>query len=131
MERRIINPWTYQDRAGFVQASEITGVDRIVVCSGQASVDSEGTPEYPGDIVAQVHQTLDNIETVLAGAGMTLADVVRLNYYTTDMDAMVGAFVSYRERLADAGCHPSSSLLGVTALGIPGLMVEIEATAMA
>ena len=40
MERRVINPWTWQDQFGFVQANEVTGAQKILVCSGQTSVSS-------------------------------------------------------------------------------------------
>jgi enamine deaminase RidA (YjgF/YER057c/UK114 family) len=78
---------------------------------------------------AQVARTMDNLETVLRESGMGLSDVVRLNYYTTDVDAFFGAMevVARME-----GNRPSSStLLGVTRLAFPEMLVEIEATAMA
>ena len=89
MEKKIINPWTWQDGLGFVQAVEIRGAGRILVCAGQASIDGEGRVARPGDMGAQVRQCLDNIETVLAGAGMSLRHVVRLNYYTTDVERLL------------------------------------------
>jgi hypothetical protein len=42
MERRVINPWTWQDAFGFVQANEVSGAKRTVICSGQTSVDASG-----------------------------------------------------------------------------------------
>src|SRR5918997_1504805 len=78
------NPWGWQDQLGFVQANLVSGAQRMLVCAGQTSVDAEGRPLHPGDMRAQVNQALDNLETVLGEAGFTLADVVRLNYYTTD-----------------------------------------------
>ncbi len=55
----------------------------------------------------------DNLEAVLAQAGLGLANVVRLNYYMTDVDAFVGIADVLVERLAKAGCVTSSTLLGV------------------
>jgi enamine deaminase RidA (YjgF/YER057c/UK114 family) len=81
-------------------------------------------------MIAQVNQALDNLETVLSEAGMTLANVVRLNYFTTDVEGFFGAGEQLGKRLADAGCHPASTLLGVARLAFPELMVEIEATAV-
>ena len=40
MERRIINPWTWQDEFGYVQANEVSGVQRTLYCSGQAANDA-------------------------------------------------------------------------------------------
>lgn len=130
MERRIVNPWTWQDQFGYVQANEAGGVERVLVCAGQTSVDADGQPMHEGDMGAQVGQALDNVETVLSEAGFELADVVRLNYYVTDVDAFVQAGGVYGARLAEAGCRPASTLLGVARLAIPALMVEIEATAV-
>jgi enamine deaminase RidA (YjgF/YER057c/UK114 family) len=62
---------------------------------------------------------------------MTLANVVRLNYYTTDMAALNRAAPAYHPRLAAAGCKPTATALGVTCLFHPDLMIEIEATAVA
>jgi 2-iminobutanoate/2-iminopropanoate deaminase len=79
---------------------------------------------------AQIDLALDNIETVLAKAGFALADVVRLNYYTTSMDKFFEAYDAATDRLTNAKCQPASTLLGVACLARPELMVEIEATAM-
>jgi enamine deaminase RidA (YjgF/YER057c/UK114 family) len=62
---------------------------------------------------------------------MSLGNVVRLNFYTTDVDAFFGAYEEPAGRLAAAGCRPASTLLGVTRLAFPPLLVEIEATAVA
>src|SRR5262245_54064036 len=130
MERRTINPWTWQDAFGFVQATEVGGATRTLLCSGQTSVDGEGRPLHKGDMAAQVRQALANVETVLQGAGLKLSDVVRLNYYTTDVDAFMASGAAGLGRLAEAGCRPASTLLGVARLFHPDILVEIEAMAM-
>jgi enamine deaminase RidA (YjgF/YER057c/UK114 family) len=79
---------------------------------------------------AQLGQAIDNLETVLKQAGLTLANVMRLNYYTTDVDAFMEAADVAGARLGEAGCRPASTLLGVTRLAFPELMIEIEATAV-
>ncbi len=129
MAQRRINPWTWQDQIGFSQAIEMSGATRVLYCAGQTSMDAEGRPAHVGDMRGQVTLALDNIEAVLAKAGYTLADVTRLNYYTTDVPALFGAFDIVRARLGGAGCQPASTLLGVAALAFPELLVEIEATA--
>jgi enamine deaminase RidA (YjgF/YER057c/UK114 family) len=130
MERRIINPWTWQDALGFVQANEVTGQQRSLLCSGQTSVDEQGAPLHPGDMAAQMRQALDNLETVLRASDFTLSDVVRLNYYTTDVDGFMAAAATGLVRLAEAKCQPASTLLGVQRLFHPDAMIEIEAVAM-
>ena len=131
MERRAINPWTWQDALGFVQAYELGSAKRTLVCSGQTSVDANGAPLHPGDMAAQLKQAIANLETVLEAGGFDLSDVVRLNYYTTDVDAFMQAAAVGMGRLSEAGCRPASTLLGVARLFHPTLLVEIEATAMA
>ena len=130
MNREIVNPWTWQDQFGFVQANKVTGGEQVLFCAGQTSSDADGRPVHPGDMAAQIKQALDNLETVLSEAGMTLANVVRLNYYTTDVDAYFGAGEALGKRLSQAGCRPASTLIGVARLAFPELMVEIEATAV-
>ena len=131
MERRAINPWTWQDALGFVQAYELGSAKRTLVCSGQTSVDANGAPLHPGDMAAQLKQAIANLETVLMAGGFDLTDVVRLNYYTTDVDAFMAAAAVGLARLIEADCRPASTLLGVARLFHPKLLVEIEATAMA
>ncbi len=131
MTRQIINPWTWQDHVGFVQGHAVNGGGRTIYCAGQVSVDGDGNPVHEGDMAAQMLQALDNLEAVLQAGGSRLSDVVRLNYYTTDVDAFLEAGSASGERLAAAGCRPASTLLGVARLAFPELLVEIEATAMA
>lgn len=131
MERRTINPWRWQEPFAFVQASEVRGPHRVLYCAGQSSVDADGRTVHPGDVRAQVGQALTNLETVLGAAGLTLAHVIRLNYYTTDVDGLLANWDAVATRLAQARCQPASTLLGVTRLAFPDLLVEIEATAVA
>lgn len=130
MDKKIVNPWTWQDQYGFVQALDIRDGQRVVMCAGQTSNDGDGNPVHAGDMTAQVNQSLDNLETVLGEAGLALSDVVRLNVYVTDVDAFMGAAQAYGERLAEAGCRPTATLLGVSRLWHPDIMVELEATAV-
>ena len=130
MERKIINPWKWQDQLGFVQANEVSGVQRLLICSGQAAMSAEGNPMYAGDMRAQITLALDNLETVLKEAGLGWGNVVRLNYYTTDVDLFFKEYDVATARLREAGCRPASTLLGITRLAFPELMIEIEATAV-
>ncbi|TMB98990.1 MAG: RidA family protein [Chloroflexi bacterium] len=131
MQQRPINPWTWQDAFGFSQAIEVSGQDRLLICSGQTSVDENGAPVHEGDMSAQVGKALDNLEEVLKQAGMTLANAVRINIYTTDVNALLSAVGVWQGRLSQAGCKPASTLLGVASLAFPALMVELEAIAVA
>ena len=130
MERRIVNPWTWQDSRGFVQANEVRGGERVLYCAGVISVDNDGQLLHEDDMRAQAMKALDNLETILRQADCELADVVRLTIYTTDMDTYLSVAPEVRARLAAAGCRPASTLLGVSRLAMPQLLIELEATAV-
>lgn len=131
MQKNIVNPWTWQDKRGFVQANEISDANRVIFISGQTSVDDNGNIVHIGDMRSQLEQSLNNLESVLRHAGMDLADIVHMNIYTTDIRALMQEEDYFKNRLTNAGCRHAGTLLGVTALAFTGLMVAIEATAAA
>ena len=99
--------------------------------SGQTATLEDGRPSPDGAVSAQLSLSLDNLEAVLAGADMTLADVVRLSVYTTSIDALMPHYGVLAGRLAAAGVAPTTTMLEVVRLAIPGQVVELEATAVA
>jgi enamine deaminase RidA (YjgF/YER057c/UK114 family) len=131
LERRVVNPWPWQDRHAFVQGVAVSGASRVLVCAGQASMSPEGKTLHPGDMRGQINQALANLEIVLDQAGFALGDVVRLNYFCTDLERFFQENDDLKRRLAEAGCRCVSSMYGVTRLGSPDLLIEIEALAMA
>lgn len=130
VQSRVINPWSWQDRAGFVQGREVIGAERTLYCAGVVSVDAEGRPVHPGDMAAQAMQALDNLEAILTSAGYQLADVVRLNTYVTSLPDYLAARPAIQQRLSAAGSRFAATLLGVAALARPELLIELEATAV-
>jgi enamine deaminase RidA (YjgF/YER057c/UK114 family) len=129
MERRRVNPWSWSTKLGFDQAQVIEGQQRQLVLSGQDAVDADGNPQHPGDMAAQLELALDNLEAVLAAADMPLASVVRLNVYTTDVDELFKHWARLPERFGGSDGGFVTSVLGVTQLAAPGLLVLLEATA--
>jgi enamine deaminase RidA (YjgF/YER057c/UK114 family) len=129
MKKKVINPWRWQDRYGFAQAIEVDGAQRFLLCAGQTSVDADGNPLHKGDMIKQVNQALDNLETLLKYSDMTLADAVHFKYFTTNIPAFIEAHAVLDERLKKARCARSSTLIGVTGLFHPDILVEIEAIA--
>ncbi len=129
MERTVVNPWPWSIKQGFNQGEVVTGSTRTLYCAGQTSVDADGAVLHVGDMAAQITLALDNLEAVLRGAGMSLANVVRLNIYTTDVDLMFEHIGALDGRTAAAGVAPPGVLLGVARLAYPELLVELEATA--
>ena len=130
-ERIAVNPWAFGLMYGFNQGINVRGAREMLFLAGQASVDGNGTPLHIGDMAGQLAQALDNVEAVLKEAGMDLGAVVRLNVYTTDVDSLRRHYSVLTDRLAAAGAAPPGTLLGVAQLGVPEIMVELEATAVA
>lgn len=131
MNRAAVNPWDWSLKLGYNQAEVIEGATRQVVCAGQTAVDGQGNPQHPGDMRAQISLALDNLEAVLAGAGMDLGNVTRLGVYATDVDEALKNFDLMGMRFGPHQSAPPMTLLGVHRLAIPGLLFEIEATAAA
>jgi len=129
MKRTPVNPWSWSQKFGYNQGEILEGATRQLVCSGQTSVDAEGTPQHLDDMRGQITLALDNLEAVLSAADMSLANITRLNIYTTDVDAAMNNFDVLGAKLGSVGVSPPMSLLGITRLAIPGLLIEIEATA--
>ena len=129
-DTKAVNPWQWQEQFGFSQAVDVRGAQRVLYCAGQTSVDGGGVVMHAGDMAGQLTQALNNLETVLAQAGLTLANVVRLNYYTTDVPAFFAAAAILGARLQAMECKPAGTLLGVASLFHPDALVEIEATAV-
>jgi len=130
IQRIPVNPWPWSVEMGFNQGEIVDGHHRTLFCAGQTAMSAEGQPQHADDMGAQVAMAVDNLEAVLREAGMGLANVVRLNIYTTDVDLFFANYGPMTERLAAAGVAPPGTLLGVARLAFPELMVEIEATAV-
>lgn len=131
MERTAVNPWAWSVELGYNQGEVVSGQTRTLYCAGQAAMNGDGKPEHAGDMAAQVALSLDNLEAVLGEAGMSLANLVRLTVYTTDVERLFAHYGVLASRLGAAGVAPPTTMLGVTRLAIPDLMVEIEGTAVA
>lgn len=64
------------------------GFNQGEIVSGQTAMSDDGEPRHAGDMAAQLALSLDNLEAILSEAGMSLANLVRLNVYTTDVDLL-------------------------------------------
>lgn len=131
MERTAVNPWTWSAELEFNQGEIVSGHTRTLYCAGQTAMSGDGQPQHAGDMVAQLALSLDNLEAVLGEAGMSLANLVRLTVYTTDVDRLFEHYGVLASRLGAVGVAPTTTMLGVTRLAIPTLMVELEGTAVA
>jgi enamine deaminase RidA (YjgF/YER057c/UK114 family) len=131
MERTAVNPWAWSLELGYNQGEVVSGHTRTLYCAGQTAMSGDGKPQHTEDMAAQLALSLDNLEAVLGEAGMSLANVIRLNVYTTDVDRLFEHYGVLASRLGASGVAPSTTMLGVARLALPDLMVELEATAVA
>ncbi len=100
----------------------------LVFLAGHTALDDEGRVVHPGDPEAQLRYTLDTLVATLERLGATLRDVVSLKVYLTDVRARE-ALHAIRGEYFDPP-YPASTLLGVTALALPGLTVEVDGVAV-
>lgn len=113
--------------ARYSHGMEVPAGRRFVFCSGQLGIAADGT--VPDDVGAQADLCFANITAILAEAGMTLADIVRINTYVTDRAHMKGYMES---RDAHVGTPPpASTLMIVAGFTRPEFKVEIEVVAAA
>ena len=126
-----LNPWSWQDALGYSQAVLVEAPRRTLFAAGQGSMDDDGALLHAGDVAGQAARTMDNVETVLAAAGMTLADVVRYDIHCTDLqDYFAHGHAHVVTRFAGAGVVPAGGIATqVPALAVPGMAVEITVTA--
>ena len=124
--RRPLNPSTI--RAPFARYShgiEVPAGHRLVVCSGQLGIaPDESVPEDAGE---QAELCFRNIAAILAEAGLTLADIVRINAYVTDR-AHLRPYMAVRDRVV-GDPPPASTLMIVSGFARPEFKVEVEVIA--
>jgi enamine deaminase RidA (YjgF/YER057c/UK114 family) len=128
MDRSDVNPWEWSKTFGFSQAVDLRRTERLLICSGQTAIAEDGSPPSSADMGDQVRKAFENLGAVLQAAGLGGADVVKVNYYTTDVDELIGVLGPLAAEFFGVNL-PASTLLGVARLAFPELKVEIEATA--
>lgn len=101
---------------------------KLLFVSGIVAVDEQRLLVGGDDVVAQAQCVFDNMRQVLAAAGCTLADVVKVTVFLTDIEDR--PLVNPVRQEAFGETRPASTLVEVTALVIPGAKIEIECVAL-
>jgi 2-iminobutanoate/2-iminopropanoate deaminase len=115
-------------RGGAFSAGVEAPAGRTVYVSGQVSMDAEGNVVGEGDVGAQMEKVLENVATVLEEADGTLGDVVKVTVFIVDM-GHYDEIHEVRRRFFEEP-YPASSMIEVSALIDPRLLVEVEAIAV-
>jgi enamine deaminase RidA (YjgF/YER057c/UK114 family) len=116
-------PW--EARVGYSRAVR---VGRFIAVSGSAAVDDEGKLVGEGDMYTQAKQCIAVIESALQRAGGRLSDVVRTRMFVTDIERWAEAGRAHQEAFGEV--MPATSMVEVSRLIDPGMLIEIEADAI-
>jgi len=125
-----INPALVNTPKGYSQAVTVDmGKSTMLILSGQVALDKDGQLVGKGDVTAQVQQVFINIKNIVEAAGGSMNDVVKLNYYMTDV-SQVQVLRNIRDKFVNTSHPPASTLVQVNKLFRDDILVEIEATAV-
>lgn len=127
MGRELVNPEALHPAPGFSHIAIATG-SKLVYLAGQVALDKDFNIVGGDDLRAQTVAAMRNVEIAMAGAGVTWDDIVRRTIYTT-MPTEYETITSGIDEVTGGAGHPAQTILGVTGLAVPGLLIEIECTA--
>ncbi|NRR93468.1 RidA family protein [Winogradskyella undariae] len=126
MEKRIINPWEWQNERSYVQAVEVTKPEGTLYISGQTAIDDDGKSST-SNMKVQLIQAIENLESVIKEAGYECENIVRLNIYTTSFEELFTCFDVFQNWITEHNIKQASTVLEVKSL-FETLKVELEAT---
>ena len=131
MEKKFLNPDAIHTPRGYTHVVTVAGGGKMVFISGQVGYSKDLQLVGPGDLRAQARQAFQNVAAALSAAGATFKDVVKMNTYvvnykTSDL-ALIG---EARREFLPRENPPASTLVGVQALAVDGILIEIEAIAV-
>jgi enamine deaminase RidA (YjgF/YER057c/UK114 family) len=126
--RRLLDPDALHPAPGFSHVAIASGA-RFVFVAGQVALAQDFAVIGGDDLHAQTVAAITNVGTALAAAGAGWDDVVRRTIYTID-PTRFGVITEAIESVTGSASHPPQTILGVTGLAVPGLLIEIEVTAL-
>jgi enamine deaminase RidA (YjgF/YER057c/UK114 family) len=126
---RLVRSSELTDKAPYAYAAVAPQGARLVFTAGACPLDAAGETVAPGDVAAQAEQVMQNLRTALRAAGADLGDVLKTTVYvaTTRREDLVTAWNVVRRQFGEHDAP--STLLGVSVLGYPDQLVEVEAVA--
>jgi enamine deaminase RidA (YjgF/YER057c/UK114 family) len=127
MPRTLTNPPELHPAPGFSHVAEATG-SRLVCFAGQVALDPQFGIVGGDDLFEQTKAAMRNLETAIRAVGVEWGDIVRRTIYTlapTEFETITRAI----EEVTGETEHPAQTIVGVTGLALPGLLIEIECTA--
>ncbi len=125
----LVRPASLASGVPYAYAAAAHGRSLYVFTAGACPLDDSGATVAMGDLTAQSAQVMENLRVALRAAGAELEDVVKTTVYvaTGAREDLVTAWRVVSDRFGDH--DPPSTLLGVSVLGYPGQLVEVEAVA--
>jgi enamine deaminase RidA (YjgF/YER057c/UK114 family) len=127
MPREDVNPAALHPAPGFSHIS-LAGGSRLVFFAGQVALDAEFGIVGGDDLGEQTKAAMRNLETAMKEVGVGWDDIVRRTIYTlrpTEYEVITAAI----DEVTGGADHPAQTIVGVTGLAVPGLLIEIECTA--
>jgi reactive intermediate/imine deaminase len=127
-ERRFLSPGTLPAPFGYSHVVDAPA-GRVIYVSGQVPLDADGNLVGEGDVEAQTRQVFENLTAALEATGASWADVVKLSYFLRDV-GQIAAVRSIRDEFVDTEHPPASTLVEVSGLFRPDVLIEIDAVAV-
>jgi enamine deaminase RidA (YjgF/YER057c/UK114 family) len=118
--------------AEYSNVARISAPSELVLVSGQVALDADGNLCADASVEGQTRQTYANVERCLQAAGLGMRDVLKFTVFITDREHVQPFYRARRELFAELypdGDYPGNSLLVVSGLVRPELLIEIEAVA--
>ena len=130
MEKRFMNPKGVAASPAYTHAVEVSGGKTIFI-SGQVALDEKGELVGRGDLREQTRKVFENLKRALAAAGARFEDVVKTTYYVVGYRPQhLAAIREVRSEYLSSAHPPASTLVGVEALFLEGVLIGVEAIAV-
>jgi 2-iminobutanoate/2-iminopropanoate deaminase len=132
MEKTVINPpgAFASVPLGFSQAIKVVAPGALIFVAGQGPLDDRSRIVGESDIEAQARAAFANAARVLAAAGASFKDVVKMVVYCTDIDNQRAAIRKVRGEFVDKDQPPASTMIEVSKFAETGMLIEVDVTAV-